>query len=106
MTFRNPTAASRQSGNAEVVKASNRVRVRSEHERANTFKRLTDAKAWAAAVAADFGHGVYVPTGTDRRRTLAQLIGKFIAEYLPASDYADTESSRRSLAGGGITPAM
>ena len=72
----------------------------------NTFKRLTDAKAWAAAVAADFGHGVYVPTGTDRRRTLAQLIDKSIAEYLPASDYADTESSRRSLAGGGITPAM
>ena len=54
-----------------------RVRLRGEQPRTRTFKRLTDAKAWAAKAESDLGHGAYVPMTADRRRTLADLIRKF-----------------------------
>lgn len=60
-----------------------KVRIRGEAARTRTFKRLTDAKMWAGKVESDLGHGTYVPTTADRRRTLAELIDKFVAEYLP-----------------------
>lgn len=60
-----------------------RVRIRGEKPRSRTFKRKTDAKAWAAKAESDLGHGVYVPTTADRTRTLADLIDKTIAEHLP-----------------------
>lgn len=60
-----------------------KVRIRGEAPRTRTFARKTDAKAWAAKVESDLGHGVYVPTAADRTRTLADLIDKTIAEHLP-----------------------
>ena len=60
-----------------------RVRIRGEKPRTRTFKRKTDAQLWASKVESDLGHGTYVPTTADRRRTLAELIDKFIAEHLP-----------------------
>ncbi|WP_426690002.1 tyrosine-type recombinase/integrase [Rhodanobacter ginsengiterrae] len=60
-----------------------RVRVRGERPRSRTFKRKTDAVAWATKAESDLGHGSYVPTTADRRRTLGELIDKFTAEYLP-----------------------
>ena len=39
-----------------------KVRLRGEKPRSRTFKRKTDAEAWAKKVEADLGHGVYVPT--------------------------------------------
>mgnify|MGYP001166069930 CR=1 FL=1 len=60
-----------------------KVRLRGEAPRSRTFRRLTDAKAWAAKVESDLGHGVYVATTADRRRTLADLIDTYVDEYLP-----------------------
>ena len=60
-----------------------KVRLRGEKPRSRTFKRLTDAKAWAAKTESDLGHGTYVPTTADRRRTLADLVDKYRTEYLP-----------------------
>ena len=60
-----------------------KVRMRGEPARSRTFKRLTDAKAWAVKVESDLGHGVYVPTTADRRRTLADLIDRYGTDYLP-----------------------
>lgn len=60
-----------------------RVRIRGAKSRSRTFKRLTDARTWAAKAETDLGHGVYVATGADRRRTLAELIDKFEKEQLP-----------------------
>lgn len=60
-----------------------KVRLRGEAPRSRTFKRLSDAKAWAAKAESDLGHGTYVPTTIDRRRTLADLIDKFLTEHLP-----------------------
>jgi hypothetical protein len=59
------------------------VRIRGEKPRTRTFKRKTDADLWSKKVESDLGHGTYVPTTADRRRTLAELIDKFIKEYLP-----------------------
>jgi len=60
-----------------------RVRVAGEPLRTRTFKRKTDAVAWAASVEADIGRGIYSPTTAERRRTLADLIDKFLTEHLP-----------------------
>lgn len=57
-----------------------RVRIKGEKSRTRTFKRKTDADLWSKKVESDLGHGVYVPTTADRRRTLAELIDKFIVE--------------------------
>lgn len=65
-----------------------KVRLRGEKQRSMTFKRLTDAKAWAAKVESDLGHGTYVPTTADRRRTLTDLIDKFETDYLPIKQHA------------------
>lgn len=73
-----------------------RVRLLGELPRTKTFKRLTDAKAWAAKVETDLGHGAYVPTARERRRTLHDLIAKYRDEYLPTRGIRD-ESKQRSL---------
>lgn len=67
-----------------------RVRLRGEAPRTKTFKRLTDAKAWAARVESDLGQGTYVPTTADRRKTLATLCDDYITDYLPTRRLRDT----------------
>ena len=76
-----------------------RVRLRGEEPRVRTFKRKTDAELWAKKIESDLGHGLYVPTTADRRRTLGELIDKFIAEQLPIRQRkADERNVRRTLA--------
>jgi hypothetical protein len=60
-----------------------KVRIRGEKPRTRTFKRKTDADLWSKKVESDLGHGADVPATANRRRTLAELIDKFIKEYLP-----------------------
>src|SRR4029453_19554005 len=60
-----------------------KIRIKGEEPRTGTFKRLTDAKSWANAVETDLGRGSFVPTTADRRRTLAELVDKFLKENLP-----------------------
>lgn len=76
-----------------------KVRLKGEAPRTRSFKRLTDAKAWAASVEADLGRGTYVPTTADRRRTLADLIDKYLKERLPLRpNLASAKGQRRMLA--------
>ena len=75
-----------------------RVRLRGEQPRARTFKRKTDAELWAKKVESDLGHGFYVPTTADRRRTVAELIDKFVAEQLPIRQHrSDERNIKRNL---------
>jgi integrase len=74
-----------------------RVRLQGETPRTKTFKRLTDAKAWAAKVESDLGHGVYVPTSVERRRTLRELITKYLDEYLPLRELRNESNQRTQL---------
>jgi integrase len=66
-----------------------RVRILGELPRTRTFRRLTDAKAWAAKIETDMGHGAFVPTTADRRRTLRELVEKYRTEYLPTRGIRD-----------------
>lgn len=75
-----------------------RVRLQGELPRTKTFKRLTDAKAWAAKVESDLGHGTYVPTAQERRRTLRDLIAKYRDEELPTRGVRDEAKQRALLA--------
>jgi len=75
-----------------------KVRVLGELPRTRTFARITDAKAWAAATQTDLSRGAYVPTTSDRRRTLAQLIEKYVTEHLPfKANNADAPKQIRLL---------
>lgn len=73
----------KRTSDAGVTSYRVKVRMRGEPARSRTFKRLTDAKAWAAKVESDLGHGIYVPTTADRRRTLGDLIDRYRDDYLP-----------------------
>lgn len=73
----------RTGSDGKTVSYRVRIRLRGEKPRTRTFKRLTDAKAWAAKAESDLGHGTYVPHTADRRRTLATLIDAYSTEYLP-----------------------
>ena len=74
-----------------------KVRVRGEKQRSQTFKRKTDAKLWASKVEADLGHGAYVPTTADRRRTLADLIDAYKADYLPYKQHNKDASKQKAM---------
>jgi integrase len=75
-----------------------RVRLKGEKSRTRTFRRLTDAKAWAASVETDLGRGEHVATTAERRKTLADLIDKFIAEQLPVRGTVDSAKLESQLA--------
>ena len=59
------------------------VRLRGEAPRTRTFKRLTDAKAWARDIESKVSHGEYVPTTKERKRTFGDLVDKYIREAIP-----------------------
>ena len=93
-----------------------KVRLRGQEPRTRTFKRLTDAKAWASTAETDLSRGDHVPTTAQRRTTLADLIDKFVEEQMPLRDRTtDARNVKRYLdwwkANGGfltldrITPA-
>ena len=73
-----------------------RVRLLGEKPRTRTFKRKTDADLWSKKVESDLGHGTYVPTTADRRRTLAELIEKFVKEQLPIRGQDNADSAKTS----------
>lgn len=75
------TIEKRQTG--EGIRYRAKVRIKGAAERTRTFRRLVDAKAWAASVETDLGRGAFVPTTVDRRRTLADLIKRYEEEQLP-----------------------
>jgi integrase len=76
-----------------------RIRLSGEKPRTRTFNRKTDAELWSKKVESDLGHGAYVPTTADRRRTLADLIDKFVKEQLPIrSNNADARNLDARLA--------
>lgn len=60
-----------------------RVRILGHPERCASFDRKTDAKDWAAQIESDLKRGRYVPTTEAMRRTVAQMIDRYIDEALP-----------------------
>ena len=60
-----------------------RVRIFGHPERTATFIRKTDARDWAQQLETDLKRGRYVPTTEAMRRTVAQMIDRYLDETLP-----------------------
>ncbi|ROO26684.1 tyrosine-type recombinase/integrase [Salinisphaera orenii] len=76
-----------------------KVRVQGEKQRSRTFKRKTDAKLWASKTETDLGHGAYVPTTADRRRTLAEVIDAYKSDYLPYKTHNKDATKQTAMLG-------
>jgi integrase len=59
-----------------------RVRVHGQ-TRVATFKRKTDATNWASNVETDLSRGLYVPEKAEMRRSVSEMINRYIDEHLP-----------------------
>lgn len=73
------------------VKIGGRVRFKS-------FKRRTDARAWVREVERDLGRGINVPTRADLKRTVGDMIDRYLEEVLPTKRLnRDQVNPRRQL---------
>lgn len=76
-----------------------RVRVFGHPERTATFDRKTDAKDWVKQVESDLKRGRYVATTEAMRRTVAQMIDRYLEETLPFKPRnKDQKGAKRHLA--------
>lgn len=71
-----------------------RVRVLGHPERTASFDRKTDASTWAKSVETDLKRGKYVPTSEAHKRTVAQMIERYIGETLP---YKSRNTDRKNV---------
>ncbi len=75
-----------------------KVRVRGHDPINATFDRRTDAKRWAAEVEADIRAGRWMQQAEARKHTLAELIDRYLVEYLPTARLRSEPQRRRELA--------
>lgn len=59
------------------------VRLKGYPPQTETFSRLTDAKRWAASVESAIREGRHFPTSTAKRRTVADVIDRYVRDVLP-----------------------
>jgi integrase len=92
LTFVGNTTSSESSDMATIEtrtnkngKVSYRVKIRLDGCKPvnRTFDRLTDAKQWLQRTEADMRRGIHLPTAENTKRTLADLIDRYIQEELP-----------------------
>lgn len=60
-----------------------RIRLAGYPAYTQTFDRRSDAKAWTAAIEGDLKRGKHLPSREASRRTLAELVDRYVAETLP-----------------------
>jgi len=66
-----------------TVRFRARIRLQGHPEFAQTFERRSDAKAWAAAIEGDLKRGKHLPSREASRRTVADLVDRYIEHTLP-----------------------
>ena len=76
------TIEKRQSSTGQVTYRA-RVRVRGFPQRTKSFKRKTDASTWAKALETDLARGNHIPTSEAMKKTIADMIDRYIEETLP-----------------------
>ena len=59
------------------------VRLRGHRPQSNTFDRLTDARKWAQQTEAAIHEGRHFPYSAAKRRKVADLIDRYVADVLP-----------------------
>lgn len=93
-----PLIEKRLADNGKTVSYRARVRLRGFPEYSQTFKRLTDAKDWAAAKESDLKRGFAVASKEAARRTLSEAIDRYITHTLPNKPRnKDAEKVKREL---------
>ena len=60
-----------------------KVRLKGYPAETGTFERLTDARKWASATETAMREGRHFKTGEAKRRTMAELIDRYIQDILP-----------------------
>ena len=80
------------------VKVRGRVRMR-------TFNRLVDARQWAFETETELTAGRKVPNAEELRRSLGDLIDRYIEGTLPLRATRTSSTLPGSSAGGGIASA-
>jgi len=63
-----------------------RIRLSGQSWHSKTFKRKTDADNWAKAIESDIARGYYVPTVEAEKRTINELVDRYVKEILPSKD--------------------
>lgn len=66
-----------------------RVRVSGHEDLSATFEKKTDAAQWAAKMETEIREGRYFPERKSRKKTLGDLIDRYINEYLPSKKAKD-----------------
>lgn len=66
-----------------VVRYRARVRLNGARTVSNTFQRKTDAQKWAQKAEVEIRQDQYAFTSLSRRKTLGDLIDRYIKEVLP-----------------------
>ena len=74
-----------------------RVRISGSKTQTKTFKKLTEARAWAAKRENAVREGVDFPERRSRRRTLGELIAKYESEVLPGFGRKEQKERRGKL---------
>jgi len=74
-----------------------KVRLRGHAPQTATFHRLPDAKHWAAQTDADIRAGLYLPKREAQRRTLSELIDRYIERKLPEKGSATQKGQKTQL---------
>jgi integrase len=74
-----------------------KLRLRGQRSASATFRRLTDAKRWADETSASIREGRYFERAEAKRHTLADLIDRYIAEYLPTARVRHKDERKRHL---------
>ena len=106
----------KRKGTAGAVAYRVRIRRRGYPEYTETFTRKADAEAWAKQVEADLQRGRYLPSNDARRRTVAEMIERYVTEILPhkprnksaSATKAQLERWKKELGAyvlAGVTPA-
>ena len=65
------------------------VRIRGARAQTKTFRRKTDAKRWAISTEASIREGRHLPENLAQRRTIGELVDRFVAEILPTQGPKD-----------------
>lgn len=60
-----------------------KVRIKGHPPQTASFERKTDANRWAQQIEADIRRGRYVPTTQARKRTVSDMIDRYLKEVLP-----------------------
>ena len=74
-----------------------RIRMKGFPEENATFERKTDAKRWAQQTEAAMREGRYFRTSEAKRHTVADLVDRYIKDYLTVSPPANGANTKRQL---------